>query len=339
MMARARLVACLLLASTLAVMFAMFVSRHASARAVNYGTHFSSCTSSPSCTTITSSNCKFFSNLSQGPLDTTCWDLSNYNSASNNGAAQCDEPANYQTTAGGGAFYTTRNDAGYSCVNVGTNTSYVSPWASAALSMHSFSATGGTIEATVQLPPFDSPRHPSMWMLGSNCQKPMPSGYSTLPAWWPLLAHHLDGCNPWAAGSEEIDIWESVYAQDYALGSDGGYHPEIRENAYSGGPSPSNPLSSTNFIDPGFDVTASVHKYSLVWVPGTSLKYYIDGVLKTTITSTYVPNDNMYVMFIDELQGTAVGGGVDAASPQGTYYGGGANPATMIVQTVAWTQP
>ena len=45
------------------------------------------------------------------------------------------------------------------------------------------------------------------------------------------------------------------------------------------------------------DATTNYRDYKLVWVPGTSLTWYIDGVQTCSVVASYVPNHNEFVAF------------------------------------------
>ena len=143
----------------------------------------------------------------------------------------------------------------------------------------SFNFTYGTIEFSAKLAGGQG-TWPAIWMLGSNCQQTnVISADNTPPCNWP------------ATGSDEINITEMLNSN----------HTQLFQGIHSNG----NNLGCT--VNTGFDVTQNLHKYVLIWAPG-SLTWQIDGATTCRVT-TGVPSTPMFLMVNTALGGA--GGAVN----------------------------
>lgn len=86
---------------------------------------------------------------------------------------------------------------------------------------------------------------------------------------------------------------------------EGGGEIDVHEGGYIDGAVPVNDVLAVNlhtsgnsqlFIDAGVDLSAGYHIYGMEYVPGASVKIYLDGVLKKTYTSN-VPTGGMTIVF------------------------------------------
>ncbi len=123
---------------------------------------------------------------------------------------------------------------------------------------------------------------PAVWLLGYLCQPAAATIYN---------AHTCDWANP---GADEIDILEILHSNFTSV------NQQIHTDGHNNGCSPSTT-----------DVSQNYHTYDLQWSDGL-LKWYIDGELTCTISQSYVPNHQMYLIMNLALGGT--GGRIDNAT-------------------------
>jgi len=190
--------------------------------------------------------------------------------------SQCFNAGNISTATDG--INITSQQATQTCASVDlAPTSY--NYTSGQIAMRSFNFNGGTIEFYGKFGGgAGSGMWPAVWMLDSTCQPSDPTGTD-------------NNCSaPGVGGDGEIDMTEIT-------GTPTSINQEIH---VAGGHNDGCTASVT-------DATTNYHDYKLVWVSGTSLTWYIDGVQTCSVVASYVPNHNEFVkidMFMGNYGGT-----------------------------------
>lgn len=222
---------------------------------------------------------QFFDDFSGSSLNSTDWIALNRDGDQSNSELQWYLPANV-AVSGSNLNITSKVQSS----NGRAYTSGMVQW-------KTFSFLYGTVEIRAQMSGGTGPWG-GLWLLGADCE-----------ASNPISADNIGTCNWPNPGSDEIDIVEIANSN----------YTQTRQNLIN------TAGDDTTTINLGFDCSAAMHTYQLVWAPN-SLIWKVDGVTTKTLTSA--PSHPMFLLLNNAI------GGVGGTPNNGTF------PVTMHIDYV-----